>query len=75
MGILYLEEAIITILTEEPEGLNPIQISKALGIPAYIISPTDEVMASAIVHGVNIHYSLCPTPHADSSGPPGILYD
>ena len=51
-GIFYLEEAIITILAEEPEGLNPIQISKALGIPVYVISPTDEVMAYAIVHGV-----------------------
>ncbi len=52
VGIFYLEGAMITILAEEPEGLNPIQISKTLGIPAYVISPTDEVMAYAVVHGV-----------------------
>lgn len=51
-GIFYLEEAIITLLAEELEGLNPIQISKALGISAYVIPPTDEAMAYAVVHSV-----------------------
>lgn len=50
LGVFYLQEAVLAILEESPEGLKPGEISKRLGIGPY----ADQRMSHSygIVHGI-----------------------
>ncbi len=50
LGVFYLQEAVLAILEESPEGLKPGEISNRLGIGPY----WDQRMSHsyAIIHGI-----------------------
>lgn len=49
LGLFHIEEAILEVLSEEPEGLKPGEISKRIGIDAH--SDQRMTRSYAIVHG------------------------
>lgn len=56
LGLFHIEEAIIEVLSQEPEGLRPGEISNRIGIGSY----SDERMTRsyAIVHGTLVKLKM-----------------
>ena len=50
LGLFHIEEAILEVLSEEPEGLTPANISRRIGIPGH--PEADLALTFAIAHGV-----------------------
>ena len=49
LGLFHIEEAILEVLSEEPEGLTPANISKRIGI--YGHPDAELALTYAIAHG------------------------
>ena len=49
LGLFHIEEAILEVLSEEPEGLTPAHISRRIGI--YGHPQADLALTYAIAHG------------------------
>ena len=56
LGLFHIEEAVLEVLLEEPEGLMPAEISKRIGIRGY--PDSDLSLTYAIVHGVLIQLKI-----------------
>lgn len=52
LGLFHIEEAILEILAEAPDGLQPAEISRRIGIYGY--NDPDLALTYAIVHGALI---------------------
>ena len=52
LGLFHIEEAILEVLSEAPEGLSPADISRAIGI--YGHKDADLALTYAIAHGALI---------------------